>query len=337
MNRHVTFCALLVFIQSLGASPIATYPPGTILENIAISATGDLFVTDVGSGTIFRISPGWSTAVFAQAPVALAGVAFDTDGTLVAAGESSFYRFAADGTPTLVADIPGAGFLNGVTLLSPGKFLVADDTADLVWQVNLSTGSASPWLTSSLLVPTDSTLPIGPNGVKLFGGSAYISVTGSGTILRVPIASDGSAGSPQVYASSLQVDDFAFGSDGSIFVATQTGNSVIRIRPNGTRTTIATEADGLLGDAALAFGRTAVDSKDIYVVNNGGAFSGDPNGPQAATVVRLATDTTGVVPEAQAIPEPASLALSAAGAGLVLVLRKRRTRFPKYPRAVAQL
>lgn len=135
-------------------------------------------------------------------------------------------------------------------------------------------------------------------------------------VLRVPILPDGSAGTPQVYASSLQVDDFAFGSDGSIFAATQTGN-LIRLRPDGTRITIPT---GTLGDAALAFGRTAADLQDIYVVNNGGAFLGLPDGPQAASVVRLATDTTGAVPELQAVPEPASAWLIGA-AGVIVLLK----------------
>jgi hypothetical protein len=134
---------------------------------------------------------------------------------------------------------------------------------------------------------------------------------------------DGSAGLPEVYASSFpSLDDFAFGSDGSIFAATQIGD-IIRLRPDGVRTSIPT---GTLGDAALAFGRTAADRQDIYVVNNGGAFLGLPGGPEAASVVRLATDTTGVVPETQAVPEPASLWLSSAGVAVLLLLRKRRKR-----------
>lgn len=107
--------------------------------------------------------------------------------------------------------------------------------------------------------------------------------------IRVPIKPDGSAGTPEVYASSFQVDDFAFGSDGSIFAATQLGY-IIRLHPNGARTTMAT---GTLGDAAVAFGRTPFDLRDIYVVNNGGVFLGLPGGPLPASIVRLVTDMTG--------------------------------------------
>src|SRR5438552_1326559 len=290
----IFFAASVLAATTLHADTIVTYPPGTILENIAIAPAGDLFVSDLGSGGLFRISPGGSSMVFGRVPGHLAGFALNTDGTFVAACGTSLYRFSRDGTPTLVTDIAGAGFLNGMTLFSPGTFLVADHAADLIWRVDLRTGRASPWLTGSLLIPPAGGLPIGPNGIKLFGGAAYISITGAGTILRVPILPDGAAGPPEVYAY-LQVADFAFGSDGSIFAANQQGE-IIRLYPNGVRTSLPT---GTLGDAAVAFGRTAADRNDIYIVNNGGAFLGLPGGPGPASVVRLPTDTTGVVPESQ--------------------------------------
>jgi sugar lactone lactonase YvrE len=315
-------CALLavmlVSAYSLAADIIATYPPGTILENIAIAPGGDLFVSAIDSGTAYRISPAGSSRVFGQVPGPLLGLALNTDGTLVGAGGTSFYRFASNGTPSLVTNVAGAQDLNGVTLFSPGTFLVADDVAGTIWQVNVNTGSTRAWLTSDLLAPPAGPLPIGANGVKLFHGAVYISNTGAGTILRVPILPDGSAGTPEVYASSIALDDFAFGSDGSIFGATQTG-TILRLRPDGTVSSIAT---GTLGDAAVAFGRTAADLNDIYIVNNGGAFLGLPGGPEAASVVRLATDTTGITPESQAIPEPGPLLLT--GAGLTLLFLRFR-------------
>lgn len=315
----ILLAAGLLLAISMCAATIVTYPPGTILENIATAPGGDLFVSDLATGRIFQVSPAGSSRVFGQVPGPLTGLALDTDGTLMAAGTTSFYRFATDGTPGLVTDIAGAGFLNGVTVLSPGIFLVADDTANRIWLVNVNTKSARTWLASDLLVPPAGGLPIGANGIKLFGGAAYISNTGAGTIVRVPILLDGSPGTPELYASSFQVDDFAFGSDGSIFAATQLGD-IVRLYPNGVRTTFST---GTLGDAAVAFGRTAADRQDIYIVNNGGAFLGLPGGPHEASVVRLHTGVTGVIPEAEAIPEPSSLCLCAAGACLVLLRRRR--------------
>jgi sugar lactone lactonase YvrE len=275
--------------RTAGNSTIATYPPGTILENIAIGPTGDLFVTAIDSGTIFRVSPSGSSHVFGQVQGPLLGLAFDTDGTLVAVGGTSVYRFGNNGTPSLVMNIGGAQSLNGVALLSRGTFLIADDSAATVWIIDVHARTAHPWLTGGLLIPPANGLPIGPNGVKLFRGAVYISVTGAATLLRVPVMRDGSAGIPEVYVSSFQVDDFAFGLDGSIFAATQTGN-IIRLHPNGSRTMMPT---GTLGDAAVAFGRTLFEFRDIYIVNNGGAFLGLPGGPLAASIVRLATNVPG--------------------------------------------
>lgn len=89
--------AALLFASTLGATTIATYPPGTVLENIAVAPTGDLFVTSILDRTIYQISPAGDSHVFGQVPGQLLGVAFGTDGTLVAAGGTSFYKFAPAG------------------------------------------------------------------------------------------------------------------------------------------------------------------------------------------------------------------------------------------------
>jgi len=274
--------------RETGARTIVTFPSGTLLENIAIGPWGDLFVTAIESGTIFQVSPQGTSRVFGQVQGPLTCLAFDLNGTLVAAGGTSVYRFGPDGHPSLVMNIAGARSLNGVTLFSLGTFLIADDTAATVWKVDVNARTATPWLTDDLLAPPADGLPIGANGVKIFRGAVYVSNTGAGTILSAPIMRDGSAGRLEVYASSFQVDDFVFGLDGTIFAATQLGH-IIRLQRNGTRTMIPT---GTLGDAALAFGRTLSDFRDIYVVNNGGAFLGLPNGPLPASIVRLTMNRT---------------------------------------------
>lgn len=323
MNRLVTLAgSILLCSHVLGAEVVASYPPGTNLESIAVSPGGDLFVTSVYDGIVYDVSPSGSSRVFGQLPDIAVGAAFSSDGTLLASSGASLYRFDASGTPALAASIPGAVDLNGLTAFRNGNVLVADDAAATVWQVDLKTGASHAWLSGGLLETSNPDLPIGPNGVKVFNNAVYITNTGTGNIIRVPILADGSAGIPSVYASGFMLDDFAFGSDGSIFLATQIGNSVVRLFPDGTTATIATDADGLPGDSALAFGRTAADSQDIYVVNNGGEYEG-LNGP--GTVVRLNVGITGPAPELQAAPEPSSLALVVCF-GLVYAIWRGRWR-----------
>lgn len=304
--------AALLMTCVASAETIVTYPSGTTLENITIAPDGNLFATAINTGTVYKVSPAGASAVFGQAPGSTLGISRDLDGALVAAGGSNFYRFSSTGISSIVASVAGAQNLNGVALLSAGNFLVADSRAGTIWRVNVNTGASQAWLTDpALAIAPGSTRAVGVNGIKVFAGAVYVSNTSSSTVYRIPILAGGTAGLPAVYATNLQLDDFAFASDGTLFGATQFGSSVVRLATDGTRTTIATAADGLLGDAALAFGRTPADAEDIYVVNNGGAFLNLPGGPQPASIVRLAVGITGAVPELQAIPEPATFALAA--------------------------
>ena len=94
-----TFLAALAFgqpaLKAGSTQTVVNYPAGTILENIAVSATGDLFVTAIDSGTIFQVAPVGLSRVFAQVQGPLLGLAFDADGMLYAVGGTSVYRCLA--------------------------------------------------------------------------------------------------------------------------------------------------------------------------------------------------------------------------------------------------
>lgn len=315
-------CALWCLPLGLSATVLTTYPVGTNLENIAVGPSGNLYVTSVYDGTVYEVSPSGTSQAFGTVPAPLTGAAFTTSGNLVVASGTSLYQFNSSGTSSLITDIAGARSLNGLTAFGSGSVLVADDGAATVWKVNLASGAAQAWLSGGLLEPNNANVPIGPNGVKIFNNMVYITNTGAGTIVRVPVLADGSAGAPSVYASGLGLDDFAIGTDGSLFLATQVENSVVRLYPDGTQTMVGTAADGLLGDSSLAFGRTATDAQSIYVVNNGGQYEDLPGGPGPGTIVRLEVGVTGVVPEAQLTPEPATMGLGGIALGLLLILGK---------------
>lgn len=312
--------SLLLLQLTSSAATITTYPVGTLLENVAAAPSGDLYVTALDSGSIFRVSPAGVSQLFSQIPGPAAGIALDSDGTPVVASGTSLYRLAPDGTASPAANIAGAVFLNGIALFRTNTFLAADDTANTIWLVDVVTGASQAWSSDPLLSPAGGGPPFSPNGIKLFQGAAYISNTGAGTIVKIPILPGGSAGSATVYLSSLFADDFAFGLDGTLFAATQVGE-IIRVAPDGTRTSLLT---GTLGDAAVAFGRTPADLQALYAVNNGGAFLGLPGGPEAASIVRLDVGMEGAVPELQAIPEPSAFFLTGGGCALLLALYRRR-------------
>jgi hypothetical protein len=165
----------------------------------------------------------------------------------------------------------------------------------------------SKFLQPSILLPGG--LPIGVNGIKLYAGSVYVTITGPALSCEFPSRPTAQRECHRRSRRTLVLDDFAFGSDGSIFAAGQ-GGEITRIFPDGTMTLIPT---GTFGNAAVAFGRTPSDSHSLYVVNNGGVFLSLPNGPEAGSIVRLDTDITGVLPETQIVPEPSTMALGLVG------------------------
>ncbi len=307
------------------AVTIATFPAPTALENLVIDPAGDIFATSLTNGTIFRVTPEGASSVFGQVPGSAAGIARDTDGSLIVTGGTNVFRLAPNGSASVAASVAGASFLNGVTPFSPGVVLVADSRAGAIWQVDVNTGQSRPWSVDPRLAPVvGGAATVGANGVKIFGDELYVSNTSSGLVLRIPILPDGTAGVASVYASNIALDDFAFAVDGTLFGATQRGNSVVSLAPGGVPTTIATAADGLLGDAAVAFGRTAADARSIYVVNNRGSFLMLPGGPQDGSIVRLDVAIAGAALDARAVgvPEPLAAHLLASGLGLLLLVRR---------------
>ena len=71
-------------------------------------------------------------------------------------------------------------------------------------------------------------------------------------------------------AEQLHGDDFAFGESGSVYVATHAEQTVVRLRPDGGRETIAGPHEGVAGSTACAFGLRPEDRKSLYVTTNGG-------------------------------------------------------------------
>ena len=53
----------------------------------------------------------------------------------------------------------------------------------------------------------------------------------------------------------LLADDFAFADSGALYVTTHPANAVVRLAPDGTRSTIAGPSEGAVGTTACAFGR----------------------------------------------------------------------------------
>ena len=279
--------------------------PGLKFENLAVRANGQLLTTiSAPVARIYQVAPfglrepitvsnlpGVSTA---------AGIKeLEPDVFYVAAG--NFTLKTATSTPgtaqvfqvdmrtfhaspngdiispakiTSVAQVSKGMLLNGMT--APGEadtLLVADTFAGLVWRVNVKTGAVSVAIDDPTM-KGPSAGSAGINGAKVWKGHFYYDNTGSEKLFKIPISQNGSPmGKAVEVTGQLTCDDFIIDSEGTAFVAGP-ANVITRVSTNGQKSIIAgtlnSNSSALVGPTAVAFGRLAVDSSDLYVTTNGG-------------------------------------------------------------------
>ena len=141
--------------------------------------------------------------------------------------------------------------------------------------------------------------PIGANGLAFSGSDLFVNNTTVGTIVRIPVQPDGSAGAPELAFSDpllFGADGLAADDQGNLYVANIAQNTILRVAPEGTIDILADMDDGLDGPSSLAMGT----DQEIFFVNSGlftWAAGGDPM-PSLMKVV---------------IPEPSSLVSTACG------------------------
>jgi sugar lactone lactonase YvrE len=277
---------------------VATWPKGSFVENIAIDPDGAIFVTLHTDRAVVRVDAATGAVTpFAQFETPVAGLAFAVDGSLIVSGGTPgqcpgvIWRVMPDGSVWHVADLPDAAFLNGITPLDD-RFLVADSIGGLIYAVDPRDGGVTTWLADPRLAPADASGTPGANGIKIFAGHAYISVTGSDAIYRTQITGE-RAGPIALYAERIRADDFAIDTVGALYIATHPARSLVRLAPDGRRATLAGPEHGMVGATAVAFGRTAADRHAVYVTTTGGTMTVSPDELEPAKLVRVDVGTIG--------------------------------------------
>jgi len=278
--------------HKMSATVVATWPKGSFAESVAIDPDGLIHVSLHTDKAVVRVDPATGAVTpFASFDRPATGLAFLADGTLVVSGGAPgqapgvLWRVDPDGKPTVIAEIADAAFLNGLTPLG-GRLLVCDSLGGVVYACDPATGTVSRWLADPLLAPPNPAEGPGANGIKLFGNDVTISVTGADRLVRAPL--DGEApGRLEVFAEQLRADDFCFDTAGTAYIATHPAQSLVRLAPDGQRSTLAEAADGMVGSTAVAFGRTVADRHCIYVTTTGGTWTVPDDKLEPAKLVRL--------------------------------------------------
>lgn len=273
---------------------VASWPPGHFAENLAVDDKGSVFVSLHSHHRVDRFEPNTGRLTeFAHMPAPVAGLAFDAGGTLWATGgrlgepPGYVWRIFGDGTWERWLQVPDAVFMNGCAIGPNSRtLLVCESMTGRVLAVDMTQRSWRPWISDAFLQPSSKQIP-GANGIKVHDGRAWISITDRNVIMCASMRPDGSAGSLELAAENLRGDDLAFAESGAMYVATHPAQTVLRLAPDGVRTTIAGPEEGAVGSTACAFGRAPIDRHALYATTNGGLSFPYEGRLQDAKLLRL--------------------------------------------------
>jgi putative intracellular protease/amidase/sugar lactone lactonase YvrE len=282
------------------ATVVAEFPVNTFLENIAIASQGDIFVTSYEEGKIYRLTPSGDKSEFAKIDGTIAGIVVDREDNLLVASSIGSQTLAVfhinqNGTVETLVTLPDAIFLNGMTYLTGDRYLIADSYKGAIWEIDAHAKTARIWLQHERLARSNPNNPFpAVNGLKIYANTLYASNTQRQQLVRIPINSDYTAGTPELFLTNVNLDDFAFDVNGNLYGTTHVYNSAVKIAPDGQVTTIAKAEQGMTGNTALAFGRTPSDITAIYVTTNGGISLPPETGVAPGLVVRLEVGVEGL-------------------------------------------
>lgn len=276
MPRSFSFAFVLAVACRPAASPPADPLQATmqVLTTIGTDSTsaieglalfnGRLFVADWKDGSIYRVDPAAPTPLkVGQLPTrpgtAILGVVADSIGDLFFAQPDSgiIYRVAVgrlgahdfDPAKDVSVFATGVKHANGITFDSRGHLWVTGGDVDALYQVGPEGGQASVFAKDFSPVSTDTTMPVRGyvvNGVALDSkGNVYTLNTGTGTITRIPVAADYTAGPVTVLVKDsrlLGADGLISDRNGDLWVSCNFLSRLVRVDPSGALTIVASRA-----------------------------------------------------------------------------------------------
>ncbi|MER5930880.1 hypothetical protein [Streptomyces sp. NPDC002054] len=268
------------------------FAAGQTPENIALEPDGSANLTFAFARQVVRVTERGDIRVLATLPAVanpdtplvraavVSGIARAHDGTLYVnyltgtADRTGVWRITPDGAATRIAALPPTSFANGLALDEHrGVLYAADSVLATVWRISLDDGSVTAWAEGDALRPTTF---IGANGIKVHRGAVWVSNADRGTLLRIPVRADGTAGPIGLRAEGLPgIEDFAFpGRGDTLLAALSNRNELVLLRPDGTRRTVLTAKDGLSGPTSVAVRRS---HGTVYVPSAAFDTGIDPN------------------------------------------------------------
>lgn len=272
---------------------------GQLPEGIAIR-DNVVYVGFAPTGQIMRIDAMGTATMFGQVPIPpsmnpampngyLLGLTFDAAGNLYAGAASFGAAFMAGiyrlpptgGTATLFARdaMNRMNFPNGLAFDAMGNLFVTESGGGSIFKISPDGMTVTPWITDALLhggstmCGPGAGFPIGANGIVIdgMGMNVYVTNTDDASIIRIPIAAGGAAGTPAVLVprDCMRLggaDGLTRGSDGALYATANGINAITRIPLDGMNLSVL-ERGGLLDSpASLLFG-TLMGQPTLFITN----------------------------------------------------------------------
>ncbi|HSO36688.1 MAG TPA: hypothetical protein VLT33_29385, partial [Labilithrix sp.] len=214
-----------------------------LAEGLALR-DGNAYVSLAPLGRIVKVTPSGTVSDYASVPPGFndgytLGLAFDAQGALFAAQTRNsptaavvpgIYKIPSTTDGGLVgapfATDPGMTFPNGIAVDAQSNLLVTDSASGIVFRVTPA-GAVTHWkegaeLSGSPACPGPLPFPIGANGIARTADAVFVTNTAKGSIVRIAVAPDGSAGALTTVVADckyLGLDGLAVDADGSLIVA----------------------------------------------------------------------------------------------------------------------
>jgi sugar lactone lactonase YvrE len=241
---------LVHFDAAAGQTPegLAVEPDGAVDISLARASTAARVKRD-GTVEVIGQLPRTGGCPFLGVPVS-AGIARAHDGNLYLANctgnaDTGIWRLRRGHPPVQIARLPADAFPNDMTLDEHDRNLyLTDSLRGVVWRVPVTGGTPVAWADGPALQPVSL---FGANGIDVHNDAVWVSNVDHGTIVRIPIRRDGTAGPAREVVSGLVTpDDFTvFGEDDTILATLVLSSQVVLIRPGRQPRVVLSAADGL--------------------------------------------------------------------------------------------
>ena len=305
--RHATLVAgaLIVILSpaaqaNTGLTRVLTLPFSDPPESLAIDHNGNLYMGMPFSHRVLKVTPdGSQTTIATFALLNPLGVRLDNQGDVfVAVPGSGVWEVPAPGGPKKHL-ASGPGLWNGLAFDHRGNLFVSDSGGGAVWRIDRD-AHFTKWSGSSLLkgffgngpcgFPHPALGAFGPIGANEIAfnkhGDMLVANTDAGTIVRIAVNPDGTAGPASIFAGPAcnlwGADGIDMDNRDNLYVAANSKGQIDRVDPSGKVEVLAAGAP-LNFPADVAFGTGQAERKQLFIVN----FPAFPTSNGAAGVLKM--------------------------------------------------